>query len=107
MGAVSSLSLELSEGELLLLLGSLVVRLSSSALLERLSWSSTPIVLGLGHSVSQGVLVLSPVLAKISSTLDVPLGVVFEDSGLRNVSCVVIILLLLLLLTDIVILFCR
>ena len=50
--------------------------------------------------MSEGVLVLGPVLAKIGSTLGVELGVIFEDSGLGDVSLVVGVLLALFLLSE-------
>lgn len=50
--------------------------------------------------MSEGVLVLGPVLAKIGSTLGVKFGVIFEDSGLGDVSLVVGVLLALFVLSE-------
>merc|ERR1719382_783556 len=72
------------------LAGSLLLHNLSSTLLERLSRDSGPVILGLGHSMSQGVLVLGPILAEIGSTLGVPIGVVLEDTGLGDISLVVL-----------------
>lgn len=57
---------------------------------------TTPVVLGLGHGVSQ-VHILLPVLGKVSSTLLVPVSVVNKDTGLLDVAFVVLLLLLGLL----------
>ena len=46
--------------------------------------------------MTEGVLVLSPSLVRVGSTLQVKLGVIFEDTGLSDISLVVGILLLLL-----------
>jgi hypothetical protein len=48
----------------------------------------------LGHGVSQGVLVLLPVLAKVSASLLVPVSVVNEDSCLLDVLFISVGLLL-------------
>merc|ERR1712003_5162 len=50
---------------------------------------SRPVVLGLGHSVTKGVLVLGPFLLRVGSTLHVEFGVIFEDTGLGDISLVV------------------
>ena len=68
------------------------------------SLGSSPIVLGLGESVSKGVLVLGPILVGIGSTLEVEVGVIFEDSGLGDVSGIVVGLTLDLSLADFVVL---
>ena len=65
---------------------------------------SGPVELGLGKSVSQSVLVLGPVLAKISSSLGVEFSVIFEDTGLGDISLVVIGLFLLFLSAEILVL---
>ena len=60
---------------------------------------SGPVELGLGHSVSK-VDVLGPGLLGVSSTLDVEIGVIFEDTGLGDVSLVVGFLLAGFLLAE-------
>jgi len=64
---------------------------------------SRPVELGLGHSVSK-IDVLGPCLLGISSTLDVKVGVILEDSGLGNISLVVGGLLALFTLSDVAVL---
>ena len=64
---------------------------------------SRPIELGLGHSVSK-IDVLGPCLLGISSTLDVEVSVILEDSGLRNILLVVGGLLALFSLSDVAVL---
>merc|ERR1719223_473927 len=60
---------------------------------------SGPVELGLGHSVSK-VDVLGPGLLGVSSTLDVEIGVIFEDTGLGDISLVVGFLLAGFLLAE-------
>ncbi len=64
---------------------------------------SRPVILGLGHGVSL-VYVLGPRFVGVSSTLDVPVSVINEDSGLLYVLLVVVSLLLGLSLTKLVVL---
>ena len=71
---------------------------------EVLTGSSRPIVLGLGKSVTQSVLVLGPVLAEIGSSLCVKFGVIFENTGLVDISLVIVGLSLDLLFTDFIVL---
>ena len=61
---------------------------------------SSPVILGLSHSVSKSVLVLCPVLVNISSTVKVKLSVVKELSSLSYVLLVVVSLLLVISVTD-------
>ena len=101
---IEEFNLFLSERKSLSLLLLVLSHFSGTTLLEGLSWSTGPVILGLGHSVSKSVLVLGPVLAEVGSTLGVPVGVILENSDLGNILSVVFLLLSDLSLADFVVL---